>query len=188
MVIPREPDAIDKEAQALGNRVSIERWLRGPSRCMLVANSVKKTSKIANVRAAGKKTGGTKAPVAPKKKAKTVLVVDDEDHIGNMAKLFLELYGYQVLPANSGAAALALWAKRSSEIDLVITDLVMPSIDGATLIRALRKKRPDIPVILATGADAGDFTEELKGLKFVGQLQKPYTREKLLATVRKAVG
>ena len=135
--------------------------------------------------AGGKKAAGPK-PERPKQ-IQTVLVVDDEEQIGNMGKMFLELNGYSVLTANSGAAALALWAEQSSEVDLVITDLVMPSIDGATLTRAMRKKRPDVPVILATGADERDFTEELKGLKFAGHLHKPYTRDQVLTAVRKAL-
>jgi CheY-like chemotaxis protein len=128
-----------------------------------------------------------KKPRATSRAAQTLLVVDDENDIAKMAQLFLELNGYRVLVADSGAAALELWAEQSSDIDLLVTDLVMPSIDGATLTRALRKRRPDLPVILATGADAGDFTEELKGLKFEAQLQKPYTRQQVLSAVRKAL-
>lgn len=150
------------------------------------ARAMKKTSKT-SAGAGAKKATGSKPLRSSKKQTKTVLIIDDEEQIGNMGKMFLELYDYRVLTANSGAAALALWAEQSSEIDLVITDLVMPSIDGATLTRAMRKKRPDVPVILATGADESDFTEELKGLKFSGHLQKPYTREQVLTAVRKAV-
>ena len=148
---------------------------------------MKKTSKTAKSEKGTRKTSGMKAPGTSRRLAQTLLVVDDEDQIGKMAQLFLELNGYRVMVANSGAAALALWAEQFSKIELVITDLVMPSIDGATLTRALRRKRPDIPIILATGADAADFTDELKGLKFQGHLQKPYTRQQVLTAVRQAL-
>jgi DNA-binding response OmpR family regulator len=149
---------------------------------------MKKTSKIAQPPASRKKTrAASPAPRKPSQGVETVLVVEDEERIGNMAQLFLELHGYHVLVANSGAAALAIWAERSSEIDLVITDMLMPSIDGATLTRALRKKRRDLPVILASGVDTGDFADELKGLEFCARLQKPYTRHQLLAAVHNAL-
>lgn len=104
-----------------------------------------------------------------------------------MARLALEDHGYLVLVANSGATALALWAQHFSTIDLVITDMLMPSIDGATLTRAFRRKRPDLPVVLASGADSDDFADELKGLDFCGHLQKPYTRHRLLTAVHEAL-
>jgi CheY-like chemotaxis protein len=150
---------------------------------------MKKTAKIAQPRDGRKKTrAASTAPLKPAQGGQTVLVVEDEERIGNMAQLFLELQGYRVLVANSGAAALAIFAEQPSEIDLLITDLLMPSIDGATLTRALRKKRRDLPVILASGVDAADFADELKGLKFSTHLQKPYTRHQLLAAVQKAFG
>jgi two-component system cell cycle sensor histidine kinase/response regulator CckA len=149
---------------------------------------MKKTSKIAQRRDVPKKKKTvSRAPRKPAEGAQTVLVVEDEERIGNMAQLFLELHGYRVLVANSGAAALAIWGEHAPEIALVITDMLMPSIDGATLTRALRKKRRDLPVILASGVDAGDFTEELKGIKFSAHLEKPYTRHQLLAAVEKAL-
>ena len=125
---------------------------------------MKKTSKIAPPRDGRKKTkAAAPKPRQPAKKTQTVLVVEDEERIGNMAQLFLELQGYRVFVANSGAAALAIFAEQPSEIDLLITDLLMPSIDGATLTRALRKQKKDLPVILASGVDAQDFVDELKG-------------------------
>jgi CheY-like chemotaxis protein len=129
----------------------------------------------------------TQIPDPPRGHAETVLLVDDEAGIRYFAQALLEQHGYQVLAADSGKEALSLLAQRSSEIDVVITDMLMSFIDGATLTRAILKKWPDLPVLLASGGDANDFSDEWKGLKFCGHLQKPYTRHQLLSAVHDAL-
>jgi DNA-binding NtrC family response regulator len=116
-----------------------------------------------------------------------VLLVDDEADLAQFARLLLEEHGYRVLVVGSGAAALAALAKKSRQIDVVITDMLMSFIDGATLAKSIQKNWPHLPVILASGADPGDFADEWKGLEFCGRLQKPYTRQRLLLTVRQSL-
>lgn len=82
--------------------------------------------------------------------AKTILVVDDEDMVRETLVLSLGDAGYAVLSAGSGAEALDLVAA-GNEVDVLVTDLAMPSMDGLTLIRKIRERRPDLPAILLTG-------------------------------------
>jgi CheY-like chemotaxis protein len=82
---------------------------------------------------------------------KTVLVVDDEPGWREMIKFNLDGYGYRVLSASDGMAALDILGREKA--DLVLTDLKMPGMDGLALIAALRKKAPALPVVLMTGHD-----------------------------------
>src|SRR5262249_28590528 len=75
-----------------------------------------------------------------------ILVVDDENSIREIARETLSTFGYQVLTAGDGTEALALFAQRSGEVRCVITDMMMPFMDGPATIRALRKLAPDLKI------------------------------------------
>src|SRR5205085_4387043 len=92
----------------------------------------------------------------------TVLMIDDEDLLLTMGETVLTSYGYRVLTANSGQKALDLFYRCAEEIDLVITDLVMPQMSGREVLERLREHTPDVKIICAsgfmrTGADDDDF-------------------------------
>lgn len=111
-----------------------------------------------------------------------ILVVDDEAAIREITRSALEATGYQVLTASDGTEAVALYAQRSTDIKVVITDIVMPYMDGFATIRALRKLNPFIDIIVSTGTgDKSTNPGDDSGVKAV--LSKPYTAETLLKTL-----
>ena len=112
-----------------------------------------------------------------------VLVVDDEESIREITRGTLETFGYKVLTASDGTEALALYADKNNEIDVVLTDMVMPFMDGPATIRALQRMNPNVRIIAASGLGAGHRGGEgaLEGVAVF--LNKPYTAEKLLKTV-----
>lgn len=116
----------------------------------------------------------------------TVLIVEDEPDVRELACRFLRVKGYGVLEAKDGAEAIELAAAHKGPIHAVVTDMVMPRIGGVELIRALRAARPDIVVIFMTG-----YSEYLKGDLcdvFPGSLilQKPFSPASLVGIVREA--
>jgi CheY-like chemotaxis protein len=112
-----------------------------------------------------------------------ILVVDDEPNILGITKMILEKHNYNVLSANDGPEALAIFAQQMPSIRAVLTDISMPYMDGASLARALRKMKPDLPVIASTGQGEPPGGAEFQALGVKNFLTKPYNTEKLLATV-----
>lgn len=82
---------------------------------------------------------------------KGVLVVDDEPAFCNLVTEVISAIGYKTWQANSGEAALHTWAKDGGEIGLVLVDVVMPSVDGLTLMAALRRRDPRLIIVLVSG-------------------------------------
>jgi PAS domain S-box-containing protein len=109
-----------------------------------------------------------------------ILVVDDEESIREITRSTLETFGYRVLKASDGTEAVALYAEHRNEIAVVLTDMLMPFMDGPATIRALQKMNPEVRIIAASGLTAGHKAGEasLEGVKIF--LGKPYTAEKLL--------
>ncbi len=124
------------------------------------------------------------AAPAPPPGGRTVLLVDDEDGVRRLAARALTKDGWTVLSAESGEAALALLAEQEEGTRLcaVLSDVVMPGMDGPALVRALRSLRPGLPAILASGyaeeAVRGDLAAE-----DIAFLPKPYTLKAMLAVV-----
>jgi two-component system cell cycle sensor histidine kinase/response regulator CckA len=112
-----------------------------------------------------------------------ILVVDDEESIREITRGTLETFGYSVLTASDGTEALSLYADKKNDIAVVLTDMVMPFMDGPATIRALQRMNPQVRIVaasgLGTGQRAGDGT--LEGVAVF--LNKPYTAEKLLKTL-----
>ena len=116
-----------------------------------------------------------------------ILIVDDEPCILEAAKRVLESWGYQPVLAEDGVSAIALYAQQPDEIDLVLTDLVMPLMDGLMLIRAVRKLNPEQKIILSTGRDEDLQSPEIRSLGVDACLMKPHSREKLLMTLEETL-
>ena len=85
--------------------------------------------------------------------------------------------------AAEGTEAIAIFARQFGEIKAVLTDLMMPFMDGITLIRTLRKIKPEIAIIASTGRSDDKRMNELSGLNVPICLIKPYSKKKLLAAV-----
>ncbi len=112
----------------------------------------------------------------------TILMIDDEDLLLTMGEMVLSSYGYRVLTANNGQQALDIFAAKAAEIDLVITDLVMPHMSGRELIERLRRQVPDIKVICASGFVRPPSSEEKENY-----LQKPFASQDLLRKVKQVL-
>src|SRR6185436_14901248 len=112
-----------------------------------------------------------------------ILVVDDEESIREITRGTLETFGYTVLTASDGTEAIALYADRKNEVAVVLTDMMMPFMDGPATIRALQKMNPEVRIIAASGLGVGQRAGEgtLEGVSIF--LNKPYTAEKLLTAL-----
>ena len=131
---------------------------------------------------------GAKAPARPRPRggSETILLVEDAEGLRKMAALCLTQYGYRVLPAASGAAALELWRQHPGAVDLLLTDIIMPDgVSGGQLAQQLQAEKPGLKVFYMSGYPgdvAGRGGLELhEGVNF---LQKPFTGAKLAQTVR----
>jgi PAS domain S-box-containing protein len=112
-----------------------------------------------------------------------ILVVDDEAAILEIAKGTLEAYGYQVVTANDGTEAVALYAEHKDAIKVVLTDLGMPHMDGLTTIRILQKMNPQIKIIATSGLRSEGKSSDVASLGVKTFLSKPYTADKLILTL-----
>ena len=113
-----------------------------------------------------------------------VLVVDDEQPLLRMTSLVLESFGYRVLLAESGAEALNKFQAHRADIKLVITDMTMPVMDGATVIKKIREIDPDARIIAASGLGAHEAARVPGVMRF---LPKPLTADTLMKAVSDAV-
>lgn len=116
----------------------------------------------------------------------TVLLVEDEEAVRSFASRALSTRGYTVLEASSGVEALEVMDREKGEIDLVVSDVVMPEMDGPTLLRHLRKRKPDIKVVFMSGYAEEAFRKNLSEDEDFIFLPKPFTLKKLAETVKAA--
>lgn len=123
------------------------------------------------------------ANVLPSGNGELILIVDDEQNIRDVAEATLVRFGYRVVTAVDGTDALAVYSQQSKDISVVLTDMAMPYMDGASLIRALKKMRPEIRIIAMSGLISEGQTAELATLNVKAILSKPFTAEKLLTTL-----
>jgi CheY-like chemotaxis protein len=114
----------------------------------------------------------------------TVLVVEDEDTIRAILQSALTAHGYRVLVASSGAEALQLCAQHAGPIELVVTDLLMPGMNGDVLIRQLLPSRPGIHVIYISGYPGPDTTLPPGDTGRTTFVPKPFTPKELIEVVR----
>ncbi|MCA1791271.1 MAG: response regulator [Thioalkalivibrio sp.] len=112
-----------------------------------------------------------------------ILLVDDEPVLLQMTEKILRRLGHDVTAAPNGAAALDVLASAAEAIDLVITDLTMPTMGGAELIRRIRQTRPDLPVILTSGFADTPEGRSLGSAEGVSFLAKPFTHQELAQAV-----
>lgn len=112
-----------------------------------------------------------------------VLVVDDEASIREITKETLETCGYRVLTASDGTEAIALYVQHQREIAVVVTDMMMPFMDGSATIRALQKLNPQAKIIATSGLSSYEKIRETAGANVRAFLPKPYTAKKLLSTL-----
>ena len=120
----------------------------------------------------------------PRGDGETILVIDDEASILTITSQTLQTFGYRVLTATDGAEGLALYAQRKDEIAVVLTDMMMPILDGLAAIRALLRINPKIKIIAVSGLDAKRDVVEATGGSVKYLLTKPYTAGTLLKSLQ----
>ena len=116
-----------------------------------------------------------------------ILLVEDDLHLRTVAQRLFEKVGYRVCSAADGAEGLASYRARGRELDLVITDLVMPKASGHTLYEAIRAEQGSgkpVKVLFTSGYPAPDFRESLAGDPNVAFVTKPWTASELLRQIR----
>jgi CheY-like chemotaxis protein len=106
-------------------------------------------------------------------------VVDDEKDVGEAAQAILEFLGYQVTVVLNGNEAVKICQDLAVPVDVVLLDMVMPEMSGATCFEELRAIRPDLKVILCTGYDRNHAVQDLFNQGVVGFIQKPYDVDEL---------
>jgi len=126
-------------------------------------------------------------PVLPMGHGELILVVDDEAAIREITKEVLESSGFRVLAAPGGPEAVALLAANKGDVKVVVTDMMMPIMDGRTTIVALRNIDPAIRVIVSSGAISEREEEEIRALDIVDFLTKPFTAQMLLDVLAQAI-
>jgi CheY-like chemotaxis protein len=114
---------------------------------------------------------------------RTVLLVDDDPGVLEVAAEFLSRAGLNVLPAEGGAAALKLLPEHASGLDLVVLDLVMPEVDGEEVYHAIRRIRADLPIVVASGFDRDRVASRFPSHDIHGFLKKPYDFDELVRRV-----
>ncbi len=120
---------------------------------------------------------------------KRVLVVDDEQDQREAVRSLLEVHGYGVTEARNGAEARRLF--EAQPFDVVVTDIVMPEVEGTEMIRQLRRIRPDAKIIALSGSDYAERGAYLRIAKSLGAQKtflKPVDSEDLLEAVRELAG
>jgi two-component system cell cycle sensor histidine kinase/response regulator CckA len=118
----------------------------------------------------------------------TVLVVEDEPVLRDMAHVILEELGYRILGASTGNEALAVWEKHEGKVALLLTDVVMPEgMSGVELAEKLLTRKPALKVVFTSGYTVDEMSEEFLAKTGARFLQKPYTRTTLARAVRQAL-
>ncbi|MBX3745116.1 MAG: response regulator [Verrucomicrobiae bacterium] len=129
--------------------------------------------------------GSTRFEPLPQGNGETILVVDDEPIIRQVTAQTLQAFGYRVLTAANGAEGVSLFAQQSpSSIALVLTDMMMPVMDGPAMIQVLRRIHPAVRVIAASGITGGENVDRANAVGVQHFLAKPYSAETLLTVLR----
>ncbi|HCU35276.1 MAG TPA: hypothetical protein DGT21_07365 [Armatimonadetes bacterium] len=119
--------------------------------------------------------------------AGTVLVVDDEEIVRDLASDMLRRLGLEVIPAADGAEALELYAECGDSLSLVVLDMTMPRMSGEEAFRRMKRLRADIPILVTSGYNEQEAIERFAGQGLAGFIQKPYQFGAFGEAVRRAL-
>lgn len=124
--------------------------------------------------------------LAPGRAPAQILVVDDERVVRAFASRVLREAGYRVREARDGAEAWDLVVREGTELDAVLSDIVMPRLTGVELFHRLAESRPQLPVVLMSGYDSGEL--ERRGISApCGLLSKPFSPAQLLEEIQRCL-
>ncbi len=118
----------------------------------------------------------------------TVLVVDDEPLVSELASDILRRFGYSVLSASAGEEAVKLYRQKSQEIIAVVLDIAMPGMDGREVFQRIRAINPEVKVVVSSGYSHDRDADELLEQGASGFVQKPYRIAELIRVVNETVG
>lgn len=138
----------------------------------------------ASQQSAGEAFAQTEEEALPHGQNQLVLLVDDEAGLRQSAARLLESHGYRVVQAGDGAEALHRYSECQNEIAAVVTDLMMPVMDGLVSIGILRRLKPGLPVVAASGLGSSEQEEQLARLGVRHFLTKPYSARALLSALQ----
>ncbi|MGB3756418.1 MAG: response regulator, partial [Rivularia sp. (in: cyanobacteria)] len=114
-----------------------------------------------------------------------ILIVDDEVAICEIIKTTLETYNYRVMIARDGIEAIAVYVQHKKEINIVLIDIMMPSMDGATAIRTLQQMNPQVKIIAMSGLVSNEALAQSSNSSIQGFLTKPFSADELLNTLER---
>ncbi len=117
-----------------------------------------------------------------------ILLVDDEETVRSVGRQMLELLGLKVIVAENGREAVAVYAERREEIDLVLLDLSMPHMDGVQAFRELRRLDREVRVVMSSGYNEQEVTRQVVGKGLAGFIQKPYQIDTLRDVLAEVLG
>jgi two-component system cell cycle sensor histidine kinase/response regulator CckA len=117
----------------------------------------------------------------------TILLVEDEEAVRSFAARALRMRGYNVLEAGGGEEALEIVKEQAGSIDLIITDVVMPNMDGPTMVRNVKAMHPDLPVIFMSGYAEEAFRKNDQSSEDIHFLPKPFGLKQLAAKVKEVL-
>jgi two-component system, cell cycle sensor histidine kinase and response regulator CckA len=116
-----------------------------------------------------------------------ILLVEDEEELRALNARGLKSRGYTVIEAGNGVEALAELEKQGGRVDVVVSDVVMPEMDGPTLMKVLRERKPDIKIIFVSGYAEDAFDKNLADRKEFNFLAKPFTLKQLVTVVKETM-
>jgi DNA-binding NtrC family response regulator len=120
-------------------------------------------------------------------KPATVLIVDDEEMLVELLKRMIIRHGYNAISAVRAQEALEIYEQKKDDIDLVITDLVMPDMGGRALAEELLRRNPNIKILISTGFSAVDEIQALIAQGVKGVVMKPYESDQLNSSIKEAL-
>jgi two-component system cell cycle sensor histidine kinase/response regulator CckA len=146
----------------------------------------------AEVAANGHANGNSKAAPVAQKPADltghgTILLVEDEEGLRSLNARGLRSRGYTVVEAGNGVEAMEALDERDGAIDLVVSDVVMPEMDGPMLLRAMRERNPDLKIIFVSGYAEEAFAKSLPENEQFAFLAKPFTLSQLVGAVKETM-
>jgi len=136
--------------------------------------------------------GAGKEAAAPKPRADltgqgTILLVEDEEGLRSLNARGLRSRGYSVIEASNGIEAMEALEEKDGAVDLVVSDVVMPEMDGPTLLKAMRGRNPDLKIIFVSGYAEDAFEKSLPENQQFAFLPKPFTLSQLVAAVKETM-
>jgi two-component system cell cycle sensor histidine kinase/response regulator CckA len=137
--------------------------------------------------------GAAREPVAPAKPRAdltgqgTILLVEDEEGLRSLNARGLRSRGYSVIEASNGIEAMEALEQKNGAVDLVVSDVVMPEMDGPTLLKTMRGRNPDLKIIFVSGYAEDAFEKSLPENQQFAFLPKPFTLSQLVAAVKETM-